>query len=198
MRPKNTEKEEAIRNIALQLIAEQGLENLSMQQLAKAANISPRTIYIKYENKEDLLVKLFIEVVLGAYEKAALEGFSEDIGFAEGIRKIWLNTFNYFKKNRHAFVLMEYGKSSPLLNKAFREKNIKEGSSFGAVHRFLDRKAKAGEIAVYPQKVYRSLLFAPLLDLVHEYFEHREKGRQIITEQQLLTCCATVIKGIQQ
>ncbi len=41
MRPKNTEKEEAIRNIALQLIAEQGLENLSMQQLAKAANISP-------------------------------------------------------------------------------------------------------------------------------------------------------------
>lgn len=197
MRPKNTEKEEAIRSIALQIIAEQGLENLSMQQLAKAANISPRTIYIKYENKEDLLVKLFIDVVLGAYEKAALEGFSEDMAFPEGIRKIWANTFSYFKKNRHAFVLMEYGKSSPLLNKAFRERNIKEGSSFGAVHRFLSQKAKEGIIAEYPQKVYRALLFAPLLDLVHEYFEHRERGRQIITEQQLMACCDTVIKGLQ-
>jgi len=72
MRPKNLEKEEAIRTIALQIIAEEGLENLTMQKLAKAANISPRTIYIKYADKEDLLIKLFIEEVLGAYEKAVL------------------------------------------------------------------------------------------------------------------------------
>ncbi|WP_325637771.1 TetR/AcrR family transcriptional regulator, partial [Chitinophaga sp.] len=50
MRPKNLEKEEAIRTIALQIIAGEGLENLTMQKLAKAANISPRTIYIKYKD----------------------------------------------------------------------------------------------------------------------------------------------------
>src|ERR1700744_2882924 len=105
MRPKNLEKEEAIRTMALQIIADEGLENLSMQKLAKAANISPRTIYLKYENKEDLLVKLFIEEVLGAYELAAITGFDETMDFATGMKKLWLNGFNYFKNNRHAFVL---------------------------------------------------------------------------------------------
>ena len=36
MRPKNLEKEQAIRTIALDIIANEGLENLSMQKLAKA------------------------------------------------------------------------------------------------------------------------------------------------------------------
>jgi len=46
MRPKNLEKEAAIRTTALRIIAEEGLENLTMQKLAKEAGISPRTIYI--------------------------------------------------------------------------------------------------------------------------------------------------------
>src|SRR6201985_1759376 len=115
MRPKNLEKEAAIRSIALQLIADEGLENLSMQKLAKAANISPRTIYIKYENKEDLLIKLFIEEVLGAYEKAIIENFDPEMDFVTGVRTLWLNAFRYFKDNKHAFTLLQYGKSSPLL-----------------------------------------------------------------------------------
>lgn len=49
MRPKNLEKEQAIRTIALKIISKEGLENLSMQKLAKEARISPRTIYIKYD-----------------------------------------------------------------------------------------------------------------------------------------------------
>jgi TetR/AcrR family transcriptional regulator, multidrug resistance operon repressor len=196
MRPKNLEKEKAIRSVALQIIAEEGLENLSMQKLAKAANISPRTIYIKYENKEDLLVKLFIEEVLGAYEKALLEGFDPEMGFAEGVKKIWANAFRYLKGNRHAFALIQYGKSSPLLNKAYQEKNIRQGDYFGPVHRFLKGHAAAGVIKDFPHDVYRALLFSPLLDLVNEYFDYRERPRQIITEKIMLACCETVITGI--
>ena len=85
MRPKNIAKEDAIRQKALEIIEQEGLENLSMQKLAKAANISPRTIYIKYADKEDLLVKLFIDEVLAGYEKAVLDGFTADMPFAEGI-----------------------------------------------------------------------------------------------------------------
>lgn len=196
MRPKSLEKEEAIRSIALQIIQEEGLENLSMQRLAKAANVSPRTIYLKYENKEDLLVKLFIETVLGAYQQAVLEQFSETMDFAAGVKKIWKNTFHYFKNNRHAFALMQYGKSSPLLNKAFREKNIKEGQFFAPIHRFLKRHVATGTIRSLPREAHRTLLFAPLLDLVNEYFESKEKPRQVITEKVLSDCCDAVIKGM--
>ncbi len=196
MRPKSLEKEEAIRTIALQIIAEEGLENLSMQKLAKAANISPRTIYIKYENKEDLLVKLFIEEVLGAYEKAVLENFDPEAGFAEGIKKLWQNTFKFLTGNRHAFALIQYGKSSPLLNKAYQQKNIKQGDFFGLIQHFIQRQAAAGIINDFPFDVHRAMLFSPIFDLVNEYFDYEARHEQIITVEVLSACCEAVIKGM--
>lgn len=196
MRPKNLEKEAAIRTMALKIIAEEGLENLSMQKLAKAANISPRTIYLKYADKDDLLVKLYIDEVLGISETATLEGFSETMAFAEGVRKLWKNSFNYAKNNKPAFVLTQYGKSSPLLNKAYQERNIQQGQYFAPIHRFLKLQVKAGVIKDYPLEVHRAMLFAPLTDLVNEYFEHTDRPKQIITEKVLAECCEMVIKGL--
>ncbi|KQM77268.1 TetR family transcriptional regulator [Pedobacter sp. Leaf216] len=196
MRPKNLIKEDAIRSIALQIISEEGLENLSMQKLAKAANISPRTIYIKYENKEDLLIKLFIEEVLGGYEKAILENFDPKMDFREGMKRLWLNTFHYLKNHKPSFSLLQHGKSSPLLNKAYQEKNIRQGEFFAPIPIFLKTNIEAGLIPDLPLDVYKALLFSPVNDLVAEYFDHADRPIQIITEEMILTCCETVIKGI--
>jgi len=196
MRPKNLVKEEAIRSIALQIISEEGLENLSMQKLAKAANISPRTIYIKYENKEDLLIKLFIEEVLVSYEKAVLENFDPQMSFAEGMKRLWLNTFHYLKNNKPSFSLIQHGKSSPLLNKAFQAKNIQQGEFFAPINVFLKTNVEASLIPDLPHDVLRAMLFSPIQDLVVEYFDHLDRPVQLINEKMILTCCAIVIKGI--
>jgi len=196
MRPKSIEKEEAIRTIALKIIHEEGLENLSMQKLAKAANISPRTIYIKYADKEDLLIKLFIDEVLGEYEKAVLENFDEKMDFAEGVKRIWLNTFRYFKNNRHAFALMQYGNSSPLLTKAFKERNIQEGQFFAPIHKFYKTNISKKIIKNFPVEVCRALLMSPIFNLMNEYFEHLDRTKQIITEKVILESCEVVIKGM--
>ncbi len=198
MRPRNTDKEQAIRTIALDIIAREGLEHLSMQKLAREANVSPRTIYIKYENKEDFLVKLFIKEVLGAYELAVLEGFHESMSLHQGIQKIWLSAFQYLSENRPSFSLMRYGKSSPLLNRSFQQENITEGQFFAPIHRFLRAQVKAGAILDLPDEVHRALLFAPLMDLVSEYFDYRERPVQIITPEVVLQCCEAVIKSIQK
>jgi TetR/AcrR family transcriptional regulator, multidrug resistance operon repressor len=195
MRPKNTAKEEAIRSIALKIIDEEGLENLSMQKLAQAAGVSPRTIYIKYENKEDFLIKLFIKEVLANYEQAVLKDFNEQMSFAAGIELIWKNAFQYLKNNRPSFALMQYGRSSPLLSKAFQEENIKQGQFFAPIHRFLKFHMKEGVIKEFPLDVHRALLFAPLYDLVSEYFDHQQRSKQIITQDVLGKCCEAVIKG---
>lgn len=195
MRPKNIEMEQAIKTIALQIILDEGLENLSMQKLAKAANISPRTIYIKYENKDDLLIKLFIEEVLTAYEKAVLENFDEKMDFALGVKLMWRNAFHFFKNNQASFALMQYGKSSPLLNKAFKDKNIIQGQFFAPIHRFTKLNEAKGLIKTFPLEVHRAMLFAPILDLINEYFEHIDRPKQIITEEIIMECCEMVIKA---
>jgi|ERR1700722_2323485 len=196
MRPKNLEKEAAIRTTALRIIAEEGLENLTMQKLAKEAQVSPRTIYIKYKDKGDLLIKLFIDEVLEVYERAVLENFSESMELGAGVKRVWLNAFHFFIRNKPAFVLMQYGKSSPFLNKAFQERDIREGQFFSPVHRFLAQQASLGVIRDFPFEVHRALLFAPLLDLVNEYFEHADRPKQIITEKLILDCCDVTIKGL--
>jgi TetR/AcrR family transcriptional repressor of multidrug resistance operon len=198
MRPRSEEKEQAIITVALQLIADEGLENLSMQRLAKEANVSPRTIYLKYENKEDLLIKLFVDEVLAVYETAVLTGFDDSMDLAEGIQQLWSNSFNYLTANRHAFVLMQYGKSSPLLNKAYQERNIEQEHHFVPIHQFLTRHSQAGLIPDFPFDVYRALLFAPLLDLVGEYFDYLDRPRQIITKETIRACCQVVITGLRR
>jgi len=197
MRPKNIAKEDAIRRVALQIIAEEGLEHLSMQKLAKAAGVSPRTIYIKYTDKEDFLVKLFIDEVLAAYEKATLENFHADMDLEEGVKRLWWNGFRYLTTNRPAFALIQYGKSSPLLNKAYQERDIREGYFFAPILRFLERQVAKGIIQDLPQEVLRALLFSPLFDLAKEYFDYLDRPAQIITERLVETCCDVVIKGIR-
>ena len=91
---------------------------------------------------------------------------------------------------------MQYGKSSPLLNKAFQEKNIKEGQFFAPIHRFLKLHAAKGIIRKFPLEVHRALLFSPVLDLVNEYFQYAGRPRQIITEKLVLASCDSVIKGM--
>lgn len=196
MRIRSLEKEEAIRSVALRIIAEEGLENLTMQRLAKEANISPRTIYLKYENKEDLLIKLFLDEVLGAYETHTLANFRPDMELAEGLKLLWSNVFGYLSTNRPAFALFQYGKSSPLLNKAFKERNIQEGDYFAPVHQFLKHHIRKGSIKSLPVDVYRALLFSPLIDLVAEYFDYRDRPKQIITPKVLDACVEMLIKGI--
>lgn len=196
MRPRNLQKEEAIRTVALQIIAEEGLENLTMQKLAQAAGISARTIYLKYADKEDLLIRLFLDEVLDGYEKATLQDFDPAMDFAAGMHKLWTNVFTYLKERRPAFALLRYGQSSPLLNKAYQERNIKQGSHFVPIHHFLRRHAAKGTIRKFPIDVYRALLFAPLLELVAEYFDHRERPKQIITSKTLESCCQAVTAGL--
>ncbi|WP_172209703.1 TetR/AcrR family transcriptional regulator [Lactococcus hodotermopsidis] len=54
----------AIAQSVFELVQTQGIVNLSMAKIAKLANVSVRTIYIYYQDKEDLLGQLYLAVKL--------------------------------------------------------------------------------------------------------------------------------------
>lgn len=62
MRKIDTQKIAAIHQAVYDLVAENGLINLSMGKVAKAAHVSPATIYIYYADKEDLLSQMYKSV----------------------------------------------------------------------------------------------------------------------------------------
>ncbi|HXO77347.1 MAG TPA: helix-turn-helix domain-containing protein, partial [Puia sp.] len=58
MRVRDESKVEAIYQQALKMIVEEGFDGLSMQKLARAAGVSPATIYIYFKDRDDLLLQL--------------------------------------------------------------------------------------------------------------------------------------------
>lgn len=62
MRYKDNTKKERIIISAIQLINEVGLAETSMSKIAKKAGVSAGTIYVYFENKEDMIKKLYLEV----------------------------------------------------------------------------------------------------------------------------------------
>ena len=62
MRQRDENKITALSNAALDLVAEQGIVNLSINKMAKRAGVSVATAYVYYDNKADLLGKLFQQI----------------------------------------------------------------------------------------------------------------------------------------
>ena len=61
MRKKDDEKQKRIKNAVMHLILEQGFAGTSISKIAREAGVSPATVYIYYENKEEMLKDIYIE-----------------------------------------------------------------------------------------------------------------------------------------
>ena len=61
MRKKDDEKERNIKEAVIKLILEEGFHGASISKIAKLAGVSPATVYIYYENKENMLQNIYNE-----------------------------------------------------------------------------------------------------------------------------------------
>lgn len=61
MRTKDIKKKEAIKSAVIDLCINDGLTNLTTAKVAKVAGVSPATIYLYYQDKLDLLSRLYEE-----------------------------------------------------------------------------------------------------------------------------------------
>src|SRR5262245_31987535 len=106
MRTRDPKKEKAIRAKALAIIVKEGFDGFSMQKLAKAARVSPATIYIYFKDREDLIVSLGAEVSTRMFA-ATLEGFDPDMPFEAGLKVQWINRARHFLKHPEEMHFLE-------------------------------------------------------------------------------------------
>ena len=62
MRTRDQAKYDSIVDASIKLINELGFDGISISKIAKKAKVSPATIYIYFENKEDLFTKIYIDI----------------------------------------------------------------------------------------------------------------------------------------
>jgi TetR/AcrR family transcriptional repressor of multidrug resistance operon len=194
MRIRDDNKIQAIREKAIDLIVAQGFDGFSMQKLAKAANVSPATLYIYYKDREDLIMQIWVE----SFKKMAdisLKNFDPNMSFSEGLRVQWMNRAKYCMKHPEQMQFMEQLRHSPLQVKAIEVM----GAEFKkAMRTFVHNAIKRKELVKLQVEVYWSIAFAPLYNLIKFHFEGKNMGgdKFALTEKTLEETLKLVIKAL--
>lgn len=112
MRYKDEAKQKAIIEATVKLVNEIGFVASSVAKIAKEAQVSPATIYIYYENKEDLLVSTYMDIKQKLSE-AILKDFDESKPVRDIMKGFWVNTFDFISRNSQNFQYTEQFANSP-------------------------------------------------------------------------------------
>ena len=112
MRKRDEQKQEAITQATIRLVNETGFAASSVAKIAREADVSPATIYIYYENKEDLLVSTYLGIKR-KISKALLEGLDESLPIRDSLQLVWRNILTYIAEQPGYFRYSEQFANSP-------------------------------------------------------------------------------------
>jgi len=90
MRKKDEAKSEIIFEASLDVLMDSGFGGFSMAKVAERANIAVGTIYLYFNNKEDLLNQLYLKLYKESIERF-LENYDTTTPFREGLKLVWVN-----------------------------------------------------------------------------------------------------------
>ncbi len=161
MRNKDLHKQEAIISATVELVNEIGFVSSSVSKIAKKANVSPATLYIYYKNKEDLLVSTYIEMKK-KMSKALLRDFDETNPFRDILYKVWINAFEFLRKNRSLYQYSEQFSNSPYSELVDHKELEKHFEPFVKV---LKRGIEQKVIKDVPFDILVTFIFYPIMTL---------------------------------
>ena len=121
---KSIEKRNALIEATISLVNNNGFHATPMSKIAKMANVSPATIYLYFDNKQDLLNKTYIQVK-EAYTQYAFETYSSEMSVEEGFENIWKRIANFKLKEVNNALFLAQCDNSPIIDEASKEEGIK-------------------------------------------------------------------------
>jgi AcrR family transcriptional regulator len=197
MRVRDPLKEKAIRRKAMEMAAKEGFDGLSMQKIAKAAKVSPGTLYIYFKDREDLILQVYQEEMQKTFA-ATMENFDPSMRFDEGLRVQWLNRARYCMKNPLSMQFMEQFRHTPLHEKAL---GMVGAPPFKEIMRtFLSNAIRNGELVKVPVEVYWAVAFAPMYQLVKFHLQGKSlpgMGKFVLSEDLLMQTLSLVLKSLK-
>jgi len=167
MRTRDINKEEMVKEKAIEMLVKFGIEGFGMNRLAKECNISVATLYIYYEDKEDLIKKIGIEIGQNFFNEMILH-FSPTMPFKEGLRKQWENRARFTIQNPLSVACWE------LLSHSSYRDSILEKSLFNfktVMTIFLTNAIEKKELVSMPKEIFWSIAYGPLYTLLRFHNE---------------------------
>ncbi|MES2456047.1 MAG: TetR/AcrR family transcriptional regulator [Bacteroidota bacterium] len=196
MRARDLNKVDLVKQKAIELLVDIGFEGFTMNKLAKACKISVATLYIYYEDKDDLILKIGIEEGQRMSE-VMLENFDPESSFEDGLRQQWKNRARCMLENPKSAQVLEQLRSSSYQAKIFDSIVDNFKPKLGKfMHNAIERK----EVDPMPLEVYWSVAFAPLYNLIRFHHEKRSIAGKpfVLTDEVLWGTFELVLKALKK
>ncbi|MFD0836201.1 TetR/AcrR family transcriptional regulator [Mariniflexile aquimaris] len=121
---KSIDKRNALIKATIELVNNNGFHATPMSKIAKMANVSPATIYLYFENKQDLVNKTYLQVK-EAYTKYAFETYKTNLSVEEGFKLIWYRIADFKLKECENAMFLAQCDNTPMIDEPSRQEGIK-------------------------------------------------------------------------
>ncbi|MGC1474087.1 MAG: TetR/AcrR family transcriptional regulator [Psychroserpens sp.] len=121
---KRIDKRKALIRATIDLVNNNGFHATPMSKIAKMANVSPATIYLYFENKQDLVNKTYIDVK-GLFTAYAFENYNAKVSVEIGFEIIWKRIAQFKMNESDNARFLAQCDNTPMIDEPSREEGIK-------------------------------------------------------------------------
>ncbi|ALJ06715.1 transcriptional regulator [Pseudalgibacter alginicilyticus] len=121
---KSIDKRNALIKATIELVNNNGFHATPMSKIAKIANVSPATIYLYFENKQDLVNQTYIEVK-AKYTKFAFQTYNKKMSVKDGFESIWKRIADFKLNECENAMFLAQCDNTPMIDEYSRKEGIK-------------------------------------------------------------------------
>jgi len=124
IRQKCDKKRADLLNATLHLVNNHGFHAAPMSKIAKMAEMSPATIYIYFENKQDLINQLYLEMK-ALFSSFAFKNYNEEKCVKESFKQIWFNIANFKLNQVEESNFLSQCDNTPIIDEEIKREGLK-------------------------------------------------------------------------
>jgi AcrR family transcriptional regulator len=113
VRTKDEEKQEALFEATVKVVNQIGFASSSVSKIAKEASVSPATLYVYYENKDDLLISTYLNIKR-KLSGSVFKDIDDTLPLRDVFRKVWFNLCQFTVEHADYFQFSEQFGNSPI------------------------------------------------------------------------------------
>jgi AcrR family transcriptional regulator len=120
---KSIDKRIALLKATLHLVNNGGIQEASMAKIAKIAAVSPATIYLFFENKQDMVNQLYVSVK-SSFAEAAFNEYDCTATVKISFEKIWFNMANFKLTHQEEASFLSQCDNTPMIDEKTRDEGL--------------------------------------------------------------------------
>lgn len=121
---KSIDKRNALIQATIDLVNNDGFHAAPMSKIAKMANVSPATIYLYFNNKQDLVNKTYIQVK-SEYTNYAFATYNDSMSVEDGFEIIWKRIAHFKLDACDSALFLAQCDNTPIIDESSCQEGLK-------------------------------------------------------------------------